>query len=254
MNLLQVNQPFDLQLKSKLEIFMKNDWFTRTFDLAKLKLLGKGSFGDVISIFHKKFNRTIALKIIEAKEDDLNQVINELIKIKILQHENILETLEHNLIIHNNQFFLLLVMEEGFSSLDHYIRKLPIGMNEGELCEIMMALSSALSYAHKKKIVHCDIKPSNIILYKSEATLSYIPKISDWGSAYEFKEINHDSDTTILPPELHIIFEEKNAKKKRGNFFAFDVYALGITLLRCGGITMEQMGGMRMMKNYMKLR
>ena len=243
-------------VNKNLEILKKNAWFSNTFDLSTLEFLGKGNYGVVFSAYHKNFKRKIALKVIASKKERINQVIDELINMKTLKHGNILETLEHHLIFHKKLIFLLLIMEQGHISLKDYLTERPKGMNESELCETMKVLSSAISYAHQNKIVHCDLKPGNIILFKNSLRSDYScynMKISDWGSAFQFKEFNNDSATTVksgmnftpifLAPELHI-FEEGNEKIKKANFFAGDVYALGITLLICAGIKLKEIGGL----------
>ena len=240
-------------LKSKFEILQKNSWFTITFDLNTLQLLGKGSFGVVFSAYHINFKRKIAFKMIESEMGELKQTIDELLKMKTLKHPGILEILDYQLIMHNKLLVVVLIMEQGQMSLKDYFTEKPMGMSEPLLCQTMNALSSAISYAHQNKIVHCDIKPGNIILFQNKDAPGFKPKISDWGSAYEFKEFNHNSATKrkdgmfftpmFLAPELHI-FEDEKGKNKAGNFFAGDVYALGVTLLCCAGIEMSQLGGL----------
>lgn len=242
----------DLENKN-LEDLEKDIWLSKTFDLSTLELLGKGSYGVVFSVYHKNFHRKVAL--IASRKDRINQVIDELIRMKTLKHQNILETLEHHMILKRKLFYLLLVMEHGHISLKDYLTEQSRCMNESELCETMKMLSSAISYAHQNNIVHGDIKPANIILFKNNLFdySSYVLKISDWGSAFEFKEFNNNSATSVksgmhftpifLAPELHS-FEEGNEKLKKVNFFAGDVYALGITLLICAGIKIGKIGGL----------
>ena len=230
-------------------------WFSATFDSSTLKIIGSGAFGVVFSVYHTNFKRLVALKVIEVEKEDLNEEIEELIKMKSLKHANILEILEHRLIFYGNEkIFFFMIMEQGLLSLNSYLSEKHNGMSEKELCETIRVLSSAISYAHQNKIVHCDIKPANIILFNIDSKnsdLEYIPKISDWGSAYEFKEFNNRLQTRrktgmnftslFLAPELQFL-EEEQSKIRKVNFFSGDVYALGITLLRCAGIKKEIKG------------
>ena len=246
------------RIDSALEILKNNIWVNRNFDLSTLKFIGKGSFGFVFSIFHRNFKRQIALKIITSQKEELNQVIEELIKMKTLKHPNILEILDFRIIIHGKTLFLLLVMEEGLMSMAKYLEDNPKGLLEKELCEITEVLTSAIIYAHQQRIVHCDLKPGNIILFQKDIKVNkseslYCVKIADWGSGYEFKEYNNSKAMSVksgmaftslyLAPDLHI-FEEGEEKVGKGNFFAGDIYALGITLLRCVGIKMKDLGGL----------
>lgn len=256
----QESQSLDKIFKKNLKILQGFPWFTKTFDSSDLDILGSGAFGVVISVYHKKFKRKVALKVVEAETQDLNEVIEELVKMKTLKHPNILEILEHRLILHKDQLFLLLVMEQGLISLNSYLVEKQMGLNEVELSETMKALCSAITYAHQNNIVHCDIKPGNIILFKKDSKKDskyeksdYIPKIADWGSAYEFKDFNNHSATEkktgmnftplFLAPELRY-FLEGNDNAKKGDFFSGDVYALGITLLRCAGLKFQDIQGL----------
>ena len=237
--------------KTQLDILQKYEWFNSRFNISTLQFLGKGSFGAVFSVFHLKFNRVLAIKVIESETDKLNEIINELVRMKSLNHPNIIEILEHYILIEDDTLYLLLVMEQGLMSLDTYLTDNPNGMPEPELCKLIESLASALSYAHQKRIAHCDIKPGNIIIFPNDPhqkNSSFCYKISDWGSSYEFKEYNHTNTSVktcmnftpfFLAPELQML-EEKLGK---GDFFLGDIYALGITLAFCAGVGKKELLG-----------
>ena len=52
----------------------------------------------------------------------------------------------------------------------------PLGLKF--LCKIALGCLDALSYLHKKKIIHRDIKSENILL-----DANFVPKLSDFGMA-----------------------------------------------------------------------
>jgi serine/threonine-protein kinase len=50
------------------------------------------------------------------------------------------------------------------------------GMDSGELWQYLQPMCSALNYAHRQGIIHCDVKPANVMLHHSGAVL-----VSDFG-------------------------------------------------------------------------
>ena len=89
--------------------------------------------------------------------------------------------------------------------------------------KVARALTSAMAYAHEKKIAHRDIKPGNIIVDKTE----YVYLI-DFGIA---KEIGGDATKTgyqTLTPMFAA--PERQAGDRDYNPFLSDIYETGITL------------------------
>jgi serine/threonine protein kinase len=83
-------------------------------------------------------------------------------------------------------------------------------------------ISEGLKYAHKKKIIHLDLKPQNILIHKGT------PKISDWGMS---KVISEKGGTTIgisLPYAAPEQFSKKFGKKDEQT----DIWQLGVILFQ----------------------
>ena len=64
-----------------------------------------------------------------------------------------------------------------------------------ESARIITGIAEGLSYAHKRGIVHRDIKPQNILL-----TVDKIPKIADWGLG---KVVMDNTETGTMAFSLH---------------------------------------------------
>jgi len=99
-----------------------------------------------------------------------------------------------------------------------------VSFGEEKVKEIMFQLLSALSYLHRRLIVHGDIRPENIV-FLEDGTL----KIIDFGLARELPAGNSareaaDSSTYYSAPEL-LIGHGKSCKS--------DVWAVGITMFAC---------------------
>ena len=156
-------------------------------------LLGRGSMGVVYKARHCKLNRIVALKMMaggSSRAAELFQI--EAQAVARLQHPNIVQIFD----IGNSdgQPFLALEFVEG-GSLDQRIA----GQSQPArfAAEMVRTLARAADYAHRQGIVHCDLKPSNILI-----TPEGIPKIADFGVARWLESENqwsHDGDIVGTP-------------------------------------------------------
>jgi len=132
------------------------------FDLHRA--VGKGAFGKVRVVAHRRSKTLYALKYIEkAKCTKQRAVAN------IIQERRLLEEVEHPFIVNlryafqddENCFFVLDLMLGGDIRF-HLERNAAI--TEDVVRFWTAELASAVNYLHKQKIVHRDIKPDNILL------------------------------------------------------------------------------------------
>jgi len=142
-----------------------------------VKLLGVGGMGEVYLAEDTKLDRKVALKMLpEAFVDDSNRMgrfLREAKSASALNHPNIFT-----------------IYEIGQSEGTHFIATEFIDgltltqfakagrRNLSEILEISIQIAAALDEAHKKGIVHRDIKPDNIMIRKDG-----IVKVLDFGLA-----------------------------------------------------------------------
>lgn len=131
-------------------------------------LIGKGGLSYVYSAKSKETGETVAVKIPVKRDERSGKLFLQEIKIwEELDHPNIVSLKSVNV-------FPIPYAEMEYipDSLESFKKPL-----ESEIAIIIAAgILRGLSYAHKKGIIHCDIKPGNILI-DSEFT----PKITDWG-------------------------------------------------------------------------
>lgn len=136
----------------------------------QLQVLGKGSFGSVLKCLDHMTGRLVAIKIMKNKPKVHSQIMFELELLKSLQTE---EGNGYNIIKFIGAFdfrnFFCIVME--LASLDLYT-VLRNQKFRGFLMPIIQMVAKdtavALKYMHSRKIIHCDIKPENILFATSE--------------------------------------------------------------------------------------
>ena len=150
----------------------------------KLKLLGKGSFGEVWLVQHKILGKQFAMKIIEKNPlIDVDLIINEINILKQLDHPNILKILEFHLT--EDKFYIITdYLPEG--ELYDEIDKKSF-FSEREAAYIIYQVLSAIRYCHKMRVVHRDVKPENIMIMGRENGLLHV-KLIDFGTAKLFNE------------------------------------------------------------------
>ncbi|EIW84113.1 kinase-like protein [Coniophora puteana RWD-64-598 SS2] len=132
------------------------------FDLHRA--VGKGAFGKVRVVEHKKLKRLYALKYI-----DKAKCIKQKAIANIIQERRLLEEIDHPFIVNlryafqddENCFFVLDLMLGG--DLRFHLERTG-GFKENCVQFWMAELSSALSYLHKQRIIHRDLKPDNVLL------------------------------------------------------------------------------------------
>ena len=184
-------------------------------------LLGRGSMGVVYRARHLKLNRVVALKMIAGSSQQAAELFEiEAQAVARLQHPNIVQIFE----IGNceGQPFLALEFVEG-GSLDQKMLGQP--QPPRTAAEIVRTLAVAADYAHRQMIVHCDLKPSNILI-----TPEGVPKIADFGVARWLESENQWSqDGDIVGTPRYMAPEQASGQITRVGP-GTDIYALGAIL------------------------
>jgi serine/threonine protein kinase len=129
----------------------------------------------------KKLGKTVAVKVLSHKEpaesDRRKRLRNEARAAAILNHPSIVTVLDYD--EEDDIPFVVYEFVEG-KTLDQVIKEEP--MTFERVVDIASQLASALEYAHRRGILHRDIKPQNIII-----TGEGRAKILDFGLAKKTK-------------------------------------------------------------------
>ncbi|CAE7216197.1 DYRK4 [Symbiodinium sp. CCMP2592] len=148
-----------------------------------LNPLGKGSFGQVVRSFDFKTNNCVALKMVRNKKRFHHQA---LVEVKILEHlrERDLESTSN--VVHMLDYFyfrnhLCITFELLSINLYEFIKNNNFqGVSLGLIRRFAIQLLAALRFLKKLHIIHCDLKPENVLL--KNPTKSGI-KVIDFGSS-----------------------------------------------------------------------
>ena len=142
------------------------------------KVLGKGSQGVVYLAEDPDLKRKVAIKSVNLKaslklDGNIDQLLAEARTVSKLQHTNIVSIFDIGM--QDNNPFLVLEFIDG-ESLQSKIRH---GGSMEQKIRIMRDILNGAAAAHSQDIVHCDIKPANIMLSEQGQA-----KIADFGLAF----------------------------------------------------------------------
>eukprot|EP01123_Difflugia_compressa_P000599 TRINITY_DN106_c0_g1_i4.p1 TRINITY_DN106_c0_g1~~TRINITY_DN106_c0_g1_i4.p1 ORF type:complete len:295 (-),score=45.85 TRINITY_DN106_c0_g1_i4:324-1208(-) len=142
----------------------------------KLQKIGEGTYGVVYKAKDKTDGRFIALKKIRLEHEDEgvpSTAIREISVLKELQHPNIVSLLD----VVNMPNKLYLVFEFLDQDLKKYMDSIP-HFDHQLVKSYLKQLLSGLVYCHRRRILHRDLKPQNLLIDRK----GYL-KLADFGLA-----------------------------------------------------------------------
>src|SRR6056300_1382335 len=185
--------------------------------IGKYRILGRiasGPLADVYRAYDTIQKIKVALKI--PKQDSNtghDEFLHEVRVATRLQHPNILPVLNASYI--DDQF--VIAMELGEESLADRIERRTSTANKLDIARQGLA---ALAHAHEHKVIHCDIKPENFILFPGNQL-----KLADFGFAKVSLRTRKASGSGTID---YIAPEQAMGRPK----FQSDVFSMGLVLYR----------------------
>jgi serine/threonine-protein kinase len=138
---------------------------------------GEGAMARVYKAYDPKIDRTLAIKALKsdllADDEYRGRFLREAKGAGILSHPNIVTVFDVG--EENRQPYIAMEWVDGPTLAD--LLKQGKQFPTHEIVEIGIQLTRALDYAHKKGIVHRDVKPGNIMLVQDTLTV----KVADFG-------------------------------------------------------------------------
>lgn len=184
-----------------------------------IEQIGKGGFGEVYRAIQLEVDREVALKVIRPEFANLPNFVR-----RFQAEARVAGSLEHPHIIPvydywrspDGAFFVMRYLRGG--SLRDRIANRQLTVKQ--VVEIFDHIASAVAFAHRNDVIHCDLKPSNVLFDSTDHVY-----LTDFGIARTI----HNNDTNghvsgspiYISPE-QILREEITPKS--------DIYSLGIML------------------------
>lgn len=204
-------------------------WIGRVLsDYRIVDKVGSGGMGEIYRAVRSDgaYEKQVAIKLVQSglrTDYFLARFMNERQILASLDHSNIAKLIDGG---STDEGLPYVVMEyiEG-QRIDEYCEQQRLGVPER--LKLFCTACSAVQYAHKKLVVHRDLKPGNILV-----TQDGVPKLLDFGIA----KILHpqrepqEAHTTTLLPLLTPDYASPEQVRNEGITTSSDVYSLGVVL------------------------
>ncbi len=186
-----------------------------------ISLIGEGSGGEVYKVWDSKRSTYLALKLLKPEWNSNPQLIasflDEAKSLANLQHPNIVRFYE--LVTDEDLTFFVMDYVDGIT-LRQIIRSSSTPLPLDKILSIITPICRALHYAHQQKVIHCDVKPENILIDRNG--LVYL---TDFGIALHWGGGSNNLGLAGTP--TYMAPEQINGV---GISPQTDVYALGVVL------------------------
>jgi serine/threonine protein kinase len=161
------------------------------------RVLGEGGFGQVYLAYDDQLERFVAIKVphrrLISRLEDAQEYLSEARIVAKLDHPHIVPVFD----VGSTEDFPCFVVSK-FIEGSTLARKIKDDRPSfGEAADLVATVAEALHYAHRKGLVHRDIKPGNILL-DAEGK----PHVADFGLALKEENIGKGPNYAGTPPYM----------------------------------------------------
>ena len=130
-------------------------------------LIGKGGMGLVYHAYDEAFDREVALKVLlrdyQSRDESRNRFFQEARTTAKLQHPGIVSVYDMGLSDDGQPYFAMKLVR-GTTLRDLLKNENDTPLQRSRLLDVFSRVCQSVAYAHARKTVHLDIKPSNVMV------------------------------------------------------------------------------------------
>jgi non-specific serine/threonine protein kinase len=184
------------------------------------ELLGTGGMGEVYRAIDLRLRRRVALKFLPPLADAAmrHRLVREAQAASLLDHPNICTIFEVDE-TPAGEVFIAMAYYEG-ETLDRALEGGPLPA--GRALSIAVQAGRGLAAAHEELIVHCDVKPGNLLIARGDTV-----KILDFGIARPLREAEAAEDAEAMGTPAYMAPEQLRREPVDQRT---DVWSLGVVL------------------------
>src|SRR6476659_469949 len=187
--------------------------------------IGRGGMATIYRGRDMRMDRTVAIKVLrEVYSTDpkfVTRFQREAKAASVLQHPNIVQVFDYGQ--SDGNYFIVMELVEG-TDLRRYLRSRGVLAIDRAII-ITHDIALGLGAAHRRQIVHRDVKPQNILVGRDGMI-----KLTDFGIASVYKDINAERLTTTGMTLGTVQYYAPEQAQGEIVSPAADVYALGIVM------------------------
>lgn len=185
-----------------------------------IEQVGVGGMSYVYKAYDTKKKKIVAIKMLREElaidEEFVNKFKSEALACIDIKHNNVIGA--YDVVDEGNMHYIVMEYVDG-TTLNKYIKNKGKLTNE-ETVNISLQVAKGIQAAHKKGIIHRDIKPQNIVINDKN-----IAKITDFGIA---RAITSTTKNISVIGTVHYISPEQVRNTKVD--FRSDIYSFGCTM------------------------
>jgi predicted Ser/Thr protein kinase len=217
------------------------------------RVIARGGMATVYLAQDTLLNRPVALKLLTGDTDagERDAFLSEARAVAQLSHPNIVEVYDAG--VEGASRYIVMQYVPGDTLRDVIAREAPLDPRRA--VELAIRLADALDYGHRRGIIHCDVKPGNVLLGDHGE-----PKIVDFGIAHNVAATTRELAGTVAGTVGYIAPEQLDPGSPEPDGRT-DVYSLAAVLyeMLCGappysGVSLAAIAAQRLTKPPAPLR
>ena len=190
------------------------------------ELLGQGGMSAVYKGTDPNLRRTVAIKLIHAHLSEDPQFVSrfeeEAAAVAQLKHPNVIQVFDFD---HDEDTYYMVLEFVPGETLQERLKRLNASkrrLSPKEAIDIAASICDALDFAHKRGMIHRDVKPANIMLNLQGQAI-----LMDFGIAKIIGGKQHTATGAVVGTAMYMSPEQAKGELPDARI---DVYALGVTL------------------------